>query len=56
MMGVSSFGYLLSSCSNLELTTKIGDLTEPLNQSFEELLAASHQLIPEFSVVSGCAI
>ena len=47
-LGISGIGYLLGSCSNGELTTKIGDLTEPLNQSFEELLVLPQQLIPEF--------
>ena len=49
---MSGIGYLLGSCSNGELTTKIGDLTEPLNQSFEELLVLPQQLIPEFSARS----
>jgi DMSO/TMAO reductase YedYZ molybdopterin-dependent catalytic subunit len=48
LLGMSSLGYLLSGCSS-ELTAKIGDLTEPLNQSFGELLVKPQLLIPEFS-------
>ena len=48
LLGMSSIGYLLGSCSN-ELTTKVGDLSEPLNQSFGELLVKPQLLIPEFS-------
>jgi DMSO/TMAO reductase YedYZ molybdopterin-dependent catalytic subunit len=48
LLGMSSIGYLLNSCSS-ELTTKIGELSEPLNQSFGELLVKPQQLIPEFS-------
>jgi DMSO/TMAO reductase YedYZ molybdopterin-dependent catalytic subunit len=48
LLGMSSIGYLLSGCSS-ELTAKIGDLTEPLNQSFSELLVKPQLLIPEFS-------
>jgi DMSO/TMAO reductase YedYZ molybdopterin-dependent catalytic subunit len=48
LLGMSSIGYLLSSCSN-ELTAKIGDLSEPLNQSFGELLVKPQLLIPEFA-------
>jgi DMSO/TMAO reductase YedYZ molybdopterin-dependent catalytic subunit len=47
LLGMSSIGYLLNSCSS-ELTTKIGDLSEPLNQSFGELLVKPQLLIPEF--------
>jgi DMSO/TMAO reductase YedYZ molybdopterin-dependent catalytic subunit len=47
LLGMSSIGYLLNSCSS-ELTTKIGELSEPLNQSFGELLVKPQQLIPEF--------
>jgi DMSO/TMAO reductase YedYZ molybdopterin-dependent catalytic subunit len=47
-LGISGIGYLLSSCSN-EFTAKVGDLTEPLNQSFGELLIKPQQLIPEFA-------
>jgi DMSO/TMAO reductase YedYZ molybdopterin-dependent catalytic subunit len=47
LLGMSGMGYLLSSCSN-EFTAKVGDLTEPLNQSFGELLVKPQQLIPEF--------
>jgi DMSO/TMAO reductase YedYZ molybdopterin-dependent catalytic subunit len=48
LLGMSSIGYLLNSCSS-ELTTQVGDLTEPLNQSFGELLVKPQQLIPEFA-------
>jgi DMSO/TMAO reductase YedYZ molybdopterin-dependent catalytic subunit len=48
LLGMSSIGYLLNSCSS-ELTTKIGDLSEPLNQSFGELLVKPQLLIPEFA-------
>jgi DMSO/TMAO reductase YedYZ molybdopterin-dependent catalytic subunit len=48
LLGISSIGYLLSSCSN-ELTAKIGELSEPLNQSFGELLVKPQLLIPEFA-------
>jgi DMSO/TMAO reductase YedYZ molybdopterin-dependent catalytic subunit len=48
LLGISGIGYLLNSCSS-ELTTKIGDLSEPLNQSFGELLVKPQLLIPEFA-------
>jgi DMSO/TMAO reductase YedYZ molybdopterin-dependent catalytic subunit len=48
LLGMSSIGYLLNGCSS-ELTAKIGELTEPLNQSFGELLVKPQLLIPEFS-------
>jgi DMSO/TMAO reductase YedYZ molybdopterin-dependent catalytic subunit len=48
LLGMSGMGYLLSSCSS-QLTTQVGDLTEPLNQSFGELLVKPQQLIPEFA-------
>jgi DMSO/TMAO reductase YedYZ molybdopterin-dependent catalytic subunit len=48
LLGMSSISYLLNSCSS-ELTTKIGDLSEPLNQSFSELLVKPQLFIPEFS-------
>jgi DMSO/TMAO reductase YedYZ molybdopterin-dependent catalytic subunit len=48
LLGMSGIGYLLNGCSS-ELTAKIGDLTEPLNQSFSELLVKPQLLIPEFS-------
>jgi DMSO/TMAO reductase YedYZ molybdopterin-dependent catalytic subunit len=48
LLGMSSIGYLLNSCSS-ELTTKIGDLSEPLNQSFGELLVKPQLPIPEFA-------
>ncbi len=48
LLGISSIGYLLNSCSN-EFTTKVGDLSEPLNQSFGELLVKPQLLIPEFA-------
>jgi DMSO/TMAO reductase YedYZ molybdopterin-dependent catalytic subunit len=48
LLGMSSIGYLLNSCSS-EFTAKVGDLTEPLNQSFGELLVKPQQLIPEFA-------
>jgi DMSO/TMAO reductase YedYZ molybdopterin-dependent catalytic subunit len=47
LLGMSSIGYLLSGCSS-ELTAKIGELSEPLNQSFGELLVKPQLLIPEF--------
>jgi DMSO/TMAO reductase YedYZ molybdopterin-dependent catalytic subunit len=49
LLGLSGVGLLLNSCSS-ELTTQVGDLTEPLNQSFGELLVKPQLLIPEFSV------
>jgi DMSO/TMAO reductase YedYZ molybdopterin-dependent catalytic subunit len=48
LLGMSSIGYLLNSCSS-ELTTQVGDFSEPLNQSFGELLVKPQQLIPEFA-------
>ncbi len=48
LLGMSGMGYLLNSCSS-QLTTQVGDLTEPLNQSFGELLVKPQQLIPEFA-------
>jgi DMSO/TMAO reductase YedYZ molybdopterin-dependent catalytic subunit len=48
LLGMSSIGYLLNSCSS-ELTTQVGNFSEPLNQSFGELLVKPQQLIPEFS-------
>jgi DMSO/TMAO reductase YedYZ molybdopterin-dependent catalytic subunit len=48
LLVMSSIGYLLNGCSS-ELTTKIGELSEPLNQSFGELLVKPQLLIPEFS-------
>jgi DMSO/TMAO reductase YedYZ molybdopterin-dependent catalytic subunit len=48
LLGMSGIGYLLNSCSS-ELTTKVGDFSEPLNQSFGELLVKPQQLIPEFA-------
>jgi DMSO/TMAO reductase YedYZ molybdopterin-dependent catalytic subunit len=47
LLGMSSIGYLLNSCSS-ELTTQVGNFSEPLNQSFGELLVKPQQLIPEF--------
>jgi DMSO/TMAO reductase YedYZ molybdopterin-dependent catalytic subunit len=47
LLGISGIGYLLGSCSS-ELTAKVGDLSEPLNQSFGELLVKPQLLIPEF--------
>jgi DMSO/TMAO reductase YedYZ molybdopterin-dependent catalytic subunit len=47
LLGMSGMGYLLNSCSS-ELTTQVGDFSEPLNQSFGELLVKPQQLIPEF--------
>jgi DMSO/TMAO reductase YedYZ molybdopterin-dependent catalytic subunit len=47
LLGMSGIGYLLNSCSS-ELTTQVGDFSEPLNQSFGELLVKPQQLIPEF--------
>jgi DMSO/TMAO reductase YedYZ molybdopterin-dependent catalytic subunit len=48
LLGMSSIGYLLNGCSS-ELTAKVGELSEPLNQSFGELLVKPQLLIPEFS-------
>jgi DMSO/TMAO reductase YedYZ molybdopterin-dependent catalytic subunit len=48
ILGMSGIGYLLSGCSN-ELTTQVGNLSEPLNQSFGELLLKPQILIPEFA-------
>ena len=47
LLGMSSISYLLGSCS--DLTTQVGNLSEPLNQSFGELLVRPQRLIPEFS-------
>jgi DMSO/TMAO reductase YedYZ molybdopterin-dependent catalytic subunit len=52
LLGMSSIGYLLGSCSNAELAEKVGNLAEPLNQSFEQLLVAPQRLIPEFPASS----
>jgi DMSO/TMAO reductase YedYZ molybdopterin-dependent catalytic subunit len=51
LLGMSSIGYLLGSCSN-DLTTQVGNLSEPLNQSFGELLVRPQHLIPEFPASS----
>ncbi len=48
LLGMSGIGYLLGSCSS-ELTTQVGNLSEPLNQSFGELLVKPQLLIPEFA-------
>ena len=48
LLGMSGIGYLLGSCSNMELAEQVGNLGEPLNQSFEKLLVAPQRLIPEF--------
>ena len=48
LLGMSSIGYLLGSCSS-DLTTQVGNLSEPLNQSFGELLVRPQRLIPDFS-------
>ena len=48
LLGMSSIGYLLGSCDNSTLAKRLGNFSEPLNQSFEELLVKSQQLIPEF--------
>jgi DMSO/TMAO reductase YedYZ molybdopterin-dependent catalytic subunit len=50
LLGMSGIGYLLSSCSDDQLAERIGNLTEPLNQPFEELLVKTQQLIPEYPV------
>ena len=47
LLGMSSIGYLLGSCSS-DLTTQVGSLSEPLNQSFGELLVRHQRLIPDF--------
>ena len=46
LLGMSSISYLLGSCS--DLTTQVGNLSEPLNQSFGELLVRPQRLIPDF--------
>jgi DMSO/TMAO reductase YedYZ molybdopterin-dependent catalytic subunit len=48
LLGISGISYLLGSCSN-EFTAKVGELSEPLNQSFSELLVKPQLLIPEFA-------
>ena len=48
LLGMSSISYILGSCSN-NLTTQVGNLSEPLNQSFGELLVRPQHLIPDFS-------
>lgn len=40
-LDMSGIDYLLGSWSAAELISKIGRLTEPLNQSFEDLLVSS---------------
>ena len=50
LLGMSGIGYLLGSCSDDTLAERIGNLTEPLNQPFEELLVKPQQLIPEYPV------
>ena len=52
LLGMSGIGYLLGSCSDLQLAARVGNLAEPLNQSFEELLVKPQQLIPEFPTSS----
>jgi DMSO/TMAO reductase YedYZ molybdopterin-dependent catalytic subunit len=51
LLGMSGIGYLLSSCSDAELANKIGNLAEPLNQSFEKTLVTPQHLIPEFPAI-----
>jgi DMSO/TMAO reductase YedYZ molybdopterin-dependent catalytic subunit len=51
LLGMSGISYLLGSCSN-DLTTQVGNLSEPLNQSFGELLVRPQHLIPEFPISS----
>jgi DMSO/TMAO reductase YedYZ molybdopterin-dependent catalytic subunit len=48
LLGISGISYLLGSCSS-EFTAKVGELSEPLNQSFSELLVKPQLLIPEFA-------
>jgi DMSO/TMAO reductase YedYZ molybdopterin-dependent catalytic subunit len=48
LLGMSGISYFLGGCNNSELTTQIGNLTAPLNQSFGELLVKPQHLIPEF--------
>ena len=50
LLGMSGIGYLLGSCSDDKLAERIGNLTEPLNQPFEELLVKPQLLIPEYPV------
>lgn len=47
LLGMSGMGYLLGSCSD-KFTARVGELSEPLNQSFGELLVKPQKLIPEF--------
>ena len=51
LLGMSGISYLLGSCSD-DLTTQVGNLSEPLNQSFGELLVRPQHLIPEFPISS----
>jgi DMSO/TMAO reductase YedYZ molybdopterin-dependent catalytic subunit len=48
LLGMSGISYLLGSCNDAKLAGNIGDLSEPLNQSFEKLLVTPQHLIPEF--------
>ena len=50
LLGMSGIGYLLGGCQDSNLAARLGDFSEPLNRSFEELLVKPQQLIPEYPV------
>ena len=47
---MSGIGYLLGCCYDRELASRLGDFSEPLNRSFEELSVKPQQLIAEVQV------
>ncbi len=50
LLGMSGIGYLLGGCDDSDLAARLGNLSEPLNRSFEELLVKPQLLIPEYPV------
>jgi hypothetical protein len=44
LLRISSSSYLLSSCTDSELTTKIGDRSEPLSQTAHNILKFGHAI------------
>jgi DMSO/TMAO reductase YedYZ molybdopterin-dependent catalytic subunit len=50
LLGLSSVSYLLGGCVPPELTGKVGNWTEPLNQRTQEILLKPQALVPEYPV------
>jgi DMSO/TMAO reductase YedYZ molybdopterin-dependent catalytic subunit len=48
LLGLSTLGYGVQGCVPREFTRTVGNLTEPLNQKFEELILRPQTLVPEF--------